>query len=156
MAGSPDTDKREGFLSIITDGGTWKSAAKELGVSTATIAGWLRDDEELQKRYARACDVRAQAIFEGMLEIADDGSNDWMLRNFGDDARWVENGEAIRRSALRIDTRKWLLGKMKPKVYGDKLELSGDPDAPLAPPQSSPLDLARAMLAIVAKAEQGE
>jgi hypothetical protein len=34
---------------------------------------------------------------------------------------WQENGEALRRSALRIDARKWMLGKMKPKVYGDKV-----------------------------------
>ena len=58
-----------------------------------------------------------------VLEIADDGSNDWMER----DGRDVENSEAIARSRLRVDTRKWVLSRMLPKMYGDKqsLDLSG-------------------------------
>ncbi|MFN8996423.1 MAG: hypothetical protein ACK5X3_22525, partial [Pseudomonadota bacterium] len=32
---------------------------------------------------------------------------------------------------LQIDTRKWLASKLKPKRYGDKLELAGDAKAPL-------------------------
>ena len=38
---------------------------------------------------------------------------------------------AVARNKLRIDTRKWILSKMLPREYGDKLELSGDPDKPL-------------------------
>jgi len=30
-----------------------------------------------------------------------------------------------------VDTRKWLLSKLAPKKWGDKLELSGDPENPL-------------------------
>ncbi len=29
---------------------------------------------------------------------------------------------------LQVDTRKWLLSKALPKVYGDKLAIGGDPD----------------------------
>jgi hypothetical protein len=29
----------------------------------------------------------------------------------------------LRRSALRIDARKWLAGKMAPKKYGDKQQI---------------------------------
>ena len=36
---------------------------------------------------------------------------------------YQENGEALRRSAIRIDARKWLAGKMAPKKYGDKQQL---------------------------------
>ena len=86
-------------------------------------------DPEFKERYARACDVRADAIFEEMLSIADDGRNDWMenISKEGEIVGYRENGEALRRSALRIEARKWLLGKMKPKVYGDKIqtEVSG-------------------------------
>jgi hypothetical protein len=32
----------------------------------------------------------------------------------------------IQRSRLRVDTRKWLLSEMSPKVYGDRLALAGD------------------------------
>ena len=34
------------------------------------------------------------------------------------------NGENIQRSRLRIDTRKWLMSKLNPKVYGDKLDMT--------------------------------
>ena len=39
----------------------------------------------------------------------------------------VLNNEVIQRSKIRIDTRKWLASKLKPKKYSEKLqtELSG-------------------------------
>jgi len=43
-----------------------------------------------------------------------------MKRNGENATGYQENGEALRRSALRIDARKWLAGKMAPKKYGDK------------------------------------
>lgn len=38
---------------------------------------------------------------------------------------------AVQKQRLQVDTRKWLLSKLAPKKYGEKLELSGDPAAPL-------------------------
>ena len=37
----------------------------------------------------------------------------------------------VQKQRLQIDTRKWLLSKLAPKRYGDKLELSGDAENPL-------------------------
>jgi hypothetical protein len=48
-------------------------------------------------------------------------------------------GDMIERAKLQVDARKWRLSKMAPKKYGDRLELAGDPEAPLNPP----LDLSR-------------
>lgn len=126
-------DKQAAFIAHIAEGGTWRSACDKLKISSATIASWIKSDAEFEKHYARACDVRADAIFEEMLEIADDGRNDWMRVHDEDNLGYRENGEAIRRSALRLDTRKWVLGRMKPKIYGDKLTatLKGDPDEPV-------------------------
>ncbi len=58
-----------------------------------------------------------------ILAIADDSVNDWVTRKYGDTEVQVPDTEAIQRSRLRIETRKWLMGKLKPKKYGDKLEL---------------------------------
>lgn len=91
----------------------------------STVYLWMAEDRSLSDRYARACEIRADNIFDELFEIADDGHNDWMERNFGDETRWVENGEAIRRSALRIDARKWALAKMQPKKYGEKITHDG-------------------------------
>lgn len=128
----PRDERKDKLLAILMDGGTWRSARRELAVGNSTIAQWLRDDPQFREQYARACDIRADAIFEDMLEIADDGSNDWMERknSEGEVIGWQENGEALRRSALRIETRKWLAGKMKPKVYGDKIAVGGADDLP--------------------------
>lgn len=69
-----------------------------------------------------------------LLEVADDARNDWMERHGEEDAGWVVNGEHIQRSRLRVDTRKWMLSKALPKVFGDKVtqEHIGDPERPVA------------------------
>jgi hypothetical protein len=36
----------------------------------------------------------------------------------------------VARDRLRTDSRKWLLSKALPKVYGDKLAVGGDPTSP--------------------------
>lgn len=93
----------------------------------------LAEDEEFAKQYARACEMRADAQFEEMFEIADDAANDWMERNDGENVSWQVNGEHIQRSRLRIDTRKWALARMNPKKYGDKVqaEVTGKDGAPI-------------------------
>jgi hypothetical protein len=52
-----------------------------------------------------------------------------MKRNGENATGYQENGEVLRRSALRIDARKWLAGKMAPKKYSDKqIHEHGGPD----------------------------
>lgn len=92
----------------------------------ATVFSWLREYPEFQEQYARACEERTEAMSEDILDIADDGTNDWVEMN-GDEnqkERYSFNGEALQRSRLRVDTRKWLMSKMKPKKYGDKLDMT--------------------------------
>lgn len=68
-----------------------------------------------------------------VIDISDDGSNDWMERNHGEDKQstWTINGEHVQRSRLRVDTRKWLLSKLKPERYGDRVEHSGPQGGPI-------------------------
>jgi hypothetical protein len=58
-----------------------------------------------------------------MIDIADDGSNDFMTITKGDISYEVENKEWTSRSKLRVETRKWAASKLKPKKYGEKLDL---------------------------------
>lgn len=87
------------------------------------IKEWLTEDEALATQYARAKQEQAEYLAEELLEIADDGSNDWMLSNAQNNPGWVANGEHLQRSKLRVDTRKWLMSKLLPKKYGDKQEV---------------------------------
>lgn len=50
-----------------------------------------------------------------------------MVKHGKDDQEyWQLNGEHVQRSRLRIETRKWLMAKMKPKKYGEKLDMTSD------------------------------
>lgn len=95
-----------------------------------TIYRWLAKHDTFRQMYARACEDRTASMAEELLDIVDDGRNDFCEQTIGETKRWVENGEAIQRSRLRADTRKWLMSKMHPRKYGDKLALGGDADAP--------------------------
>lgn len=97
----------------------------------STVRKWaLRNHEDFFPQYAEAREVGYHAMADELIEIADDGSNDWMERNGSDGQTGdtVINGEHVQRSRLRLDTRKWLLSKALPKVYGDKLAVGGDKD----------------------------
>lgn len=94
----------------------------------STVRLWVVDDREgFAAQYARARDVGLDAMADEILEVSDDGSNDWMERQDSDGkgVGWQLNGEHVQRSRLRVDTRKWLLSKMAPKRYGDKLQHTG-------------------------------
>lgn len=98
-----------------------------------TAMRWACDNEEFRHQYARACSERADAMAEELLEIADDGRNDFMEREDPDNPGYTFNGEHVQRSKLRVDARKWLLAKMAPKKYGDKIqtEVSGPDGGPI-------------------------
>jgi len=88
--------------------------------STSTFYQWLDSNEEKAKQYARATQVRADIIFDEIIDIADDSSGDKKVVEHGK----VMDGEYVARSRIRIDTRKWVLSKLNPKKYGDKLDVS--------------------------------
>lgn len=93
--------------------------------AVSTVFMWIAAHPSFSNQYARAREAQADALFEDILEIADDARNDWMERNGEDDAGWIANGEHLQRSRLRIDARKWMAGKLRPKVYGDKSMVEG-------------------------------
>jgi hypothetical protein len=99
----------------------------------ATIRGWALDDKEgFFAQYTRAIQIRAIGWAEEIVEISDDGSNDTYIDPSSGQEK--TNAEVVARSRLRVDSRKWMLSKVLPKVYGDKLDLNHgvQPDNPLA------------------------
>jgi hypothetical protein len=95
--------------------------------AASTVYGWLLREENawFVEQYTRAREMQADYLVDEILDIADDGSNDWMERRDeeGGNVGWKENGEALRRSQLRVDSRKWMAGKLRPKKYGDATTL---------------------------------
>ena len=98
--------------------------------AASTVCLWLTQEAAFAEQYAHARDARGDALFEEILEIADDRSKDFktIIRD-GQEVQ-VFDHEHVQRARLRVDSRKWFLSKLNPKKYGDKLELAGDPDNP--------------------------
>jgi len=74
---------------------------------------------EFLQRYEQAKEESADALADEMLDIADDSE-----RDYTEEGR--VNTEHVQRARLRVDTRKWIASKLKPKKYGDKLDLNAN------------------------------
>ena len=85
---------------------------------------WIAEEGDFCSRYAHAKDEQMDTMADEIIEICDDDSLDIA---FKEDGTPFVNQEHINRSKLRIETRKWLMAKLKPKKYGDKVtqELTG-------------------------------
>lgn len=109
------------ICTLLVSGDSLRTICKGEGMpAISTVMTWLNDVPDFQAQYTCARGKQADAIFDEMLDIADESENDYI--DLGD-GRKVVDQEAIQRARLRIDTRKWVLGKMKPKRYGDKIDV---------------------------------
>lgn len=73
----------------------------------STVRFWAVEDKPpgFAARYARAREAQMEALSEDLLAISDD-----------------KTGDPVR-DRLRIDARKWLMSKIAPKKYGDRIEV---------------------------------
>ena len=124
-AGSQDReDLAKKVLEGMHGGLSCFKACQAAGVPHSTFIGWVNVDPDLADRYTRAREDLIERMAQEVLELSGsdvglqpDGKKDWA---------------AVQKHKLQVDTRKWLLSKLAPKKFGDKLELTGDPDRPLA------------------------
>lgn len=107
-----DPEVVDELLARLRTGDTLRQVCKlDWMPSASTVMDWVREDREgFSARYALAREIGALTMADEILEIADN------------------KGEDVQRDRLRVDTRKWLLAKVLPKVYGDKTMVSGDPE----------------------------
>jgi hypothetical protein len=79
-----------------------------------TVRGWVRDNPDgFAARYREARAMLIERWADGIIEIADDETIEPNSRR------------------VRVDTRKWLMSKLAPHRYGDRLAHSGDPENPI-------------------------
>ncbi len=86
--------------------------------SNTTILKWLREIEGFASQYARAREDQAEFYLDEIIAISDESSQDKIANEDGTERT---DSEAIQRSKLRVDTRKWAMAKLAPKKYGDKI-----------------------------------
>jgi hypothetical protein len=93
----------------------------------ATVMRWVRDNAEFRKQYAEACDARAECLAGEIIEIADRTSKN------------------VARDRLRVEARKWMLPRLDPKKYGDRIavEASGPDGGPIETKSLSDIEAAR-------------
>lgn len=100
------------------------SICKELKISPSSVYKWLSEDEAFSEMYTRARETQADFLADEILEIADDNTRDTKVIQKGGQTMEVEDTEWVNRSKLKIEARKWIAAKLKPKKYGDKLDAS--------------------------------
>ena len=84
--------------------------------SYAWAKGQLRGNAELRRQYDQAIEDRADRLAEELIELADETMPDG-LDGPGRSA-WVQ------KLRVRIDVRKWAASKLRPRAYGDRLEVA--------------------------------
>jgi hypothetical protein len=107
-----------------------------------TVSAWKEAHEDFAAAFARAREDGFDQIAADCLAIADETHNDSVDTENGPRA----NAEWIARSKLRVETRLKLLAKWDPKRYGERMQLAGDPDAPLMQMTDEQLAIATARL----------
>lgn len=95
---------------------------KEHNVSTVAFYSWLQQDAELLNKYTRAREDQADFLADEILEIAGKELKT-EIEFIGDQGSSTTTQDNVQRSRLMIETRKWLAMKLKPKKYGDKLDI---------------------------------
>ncbi len=112
-----------------------------------TVFDWLSREPEFAERYTRARECQADVLADQIVEISDEGRNDSYLDDNGNP---VTNHDVIARSRLRVEARKWVAAKLKPKRYGDTIrqEVTGADGGPV---QTEDVSTAR-LAALLAKA----
>ena len=125
-------------LDGIAAGGSLREVCGKPGLpSVTTFMRWLADErnENLRERYARARELQAEYMAEDILSIADEECTMVKADKHGsqdDDGQGntevVFDSTAVQRNRLRVDARKWLLSKLAPKKYGDKVAIGGADD----------------------------
>ena len=85
-------------------------ACEAAGVPIGSFLRWVEQDAQLAERYARTRETLIERIAEETMEIAD---------------QEAEDAVQVNKQRLQVDTRKWLLAKLAPQRYGDKLHLAG-------------------------------
>lgn len=90
----------------------------------ATVLRWVQADEDFREHYAQAREAQAEFHADELIDISDNGRNDWMERQTRDGGSiTVVDSEHIQRSKLRVDTRKWIAANLLPKKYGNRVAL---------------------------------
>jgi hypothetical protein len=120
-------ERERKFKEIITliesKGESLTKATKKIGLDKKSFMLMIEKDTSLLHQYTRATEARADLIAERMVRNSHNRANDFYTDS---DGNLKPNPVAVQRDRLILDTDKWLLSKLMPKKYGDRLTLDGE------------------------------
>lgn len=122
-------DKADEICILLEDGLSLRKAAESVGESARTVLNWTKSNPEFLTQYTRSREIGYLQLADSILNIADEAEVE--AKYDGEDVKLDLSPTAVARNRLRVDTRKWMLSKMLPKIYGDKIALSGDAENPI-------------------------
>ena len=145
--GSPAKGKKTGRPSVFTqhiaelicvrisEGESLKSITLDEEMpDRATVYRWLAADPLFCDMYTRAREDQADTLADEILTIADEQPEIIAVtdKKTGALIEHKLDGAFLQWQRNRIDTRKWIAMKLKPKKYGDRQILAGDSESPIA------------------------
>lgn len=101
-----------------------RKACEANGLRDSAFLNRCADDSKLSEQYARAKSTGLELLAEQLLEISDTPLEGTETTIKADGGVEVKTGDMLGHRKLQIDTRKWLLSKLLPKKYGDKVDLN--------------------------------
>ena len=107
----------ETICELIACGSLMKDAAREVGIPPETVCRWVAKHEDFREAYATARVLRTEVWAEELVEIADDASHDYRIDQEGN---CIFDAENVHRARLRIDTLKWQLVRLDPRLWGNR------------------------------------
>lgn len=106
----------------IGTGQSLRSICREAGFPDwTTVHRWVHANKDFAAKYREARQLQYQVWADEIVDIADDGTNDYVQTKNGTKF----NREYFERSRLRVDSRKWLLSKLVRPVYGERTAVEG-------------------------------
>lgn len=108
-----------------------EACARDDCPSRTAVYERMAADEGFRATITRAREAQAHHWADEIITISDDSRNDFITRQTPAGEEVVVNHEHIQRAKLRVDSRKWLLARMLPKLYGDHIEAPGTTENPI-------------------------
>lgn len=112
----------------LAQGRALTTVAPELGVGVRTVYQWMDAEPEFAQNYARAREDSADKLAGEIVDIADNTDEDSNSRR------------------VRVDARKWVASKLKPKQYGERQQI--DLDAKVEVAQAAPASIANQLVTL--------
>jgi hypothetical protein len=117
------------LIDFILQGGHMADFCKAREIPYTTMYDWVRKDDTRSDVYARAREDRADKLADEIISISDEAEYAPVIdKATGETVALTFDNTAVTRNKLRVDARKWVAAKMKPRVYGDKVQVEGTID----------------------------